>query len=136
MASTSELLDRFVNLFNNGQLEEGERDYAPGGYAEEIGTKRRLTPQESTANAREWKTAFPDARGVITSKIVEGNKGAAEIEWRGTNSGPLMGRPATGQSVVVRAALVIETNGSQITRSSHYIDIAGMMEQITQGARV
>jgi steroid delta-isomerase-like uncharacterized protein len=136
MASTSELLDRFVSLFNDDRLEDAERDYAPDGFAEEIGTSRRLTPQESTANAREWRTAFPDARGVITSKIVEGNRGAAEIEWRGTNSGPLMGRPATGQSVVVRAAVVIETNGSHITRSSHYIDVAGMMEQLAQGAHV
>ena len=136
MPSTSEFLDRFVNRFNNNQFEEAERDYAPGGYAEEIGTNRRFTPQESIVSGREWKAAFPDGRGVITSKIVEGNRGAAEIEWRGTNSGPLMGRPATGQSVVVRAALVIETNGSQITRSAHYIDIAGMMQQLTQGARV
>ena len=135
MATTSELLDRFVNLFNEGRLEEGERDYAPNGYVEEIGTNRRLTVQESTANAREWKAAFPDARGVIKSKIVDGNRGAAEIEWRGTNTGPLMGRPATGQPVVVRAVVVIESNGSHITRSSHYIDVAGMTQQLSPSVR-
>jgi steroid delta-isomerase-like uncharacterized protein len=130
MASTSELLDRFVELFNAGRLEEGEQEYAAGGYLEEIGTNRRLSPQESTASARAWKDAFPDSRGTIKSKIVDGNKGAAEIEWRGTNRGPLMGQPPTGKAVNVRAVVVIESDGNKIARCSHYIDVAGMMAQL------
>jgi steroid delta-isomerase-like uncharacterized protein len=130
MASTSELLDRFVDLFNGDRFEEAEQDFAPDGYGEEIGTNRRFTPQEGTANARTWREAFPDARGTITSKIVEGNRGAAEIVWRGTNRGSLMGQPPTGKSVTVRAVVVIDTNGSKITRSAHYIDVAGMMAQL------
>ena len=79
MATTSELLDRFVSLFNAGKFEEGEQDYAPNGVAEEVGTNRRMTPKEATEGARAWKQAFPDAIGTITNKIVDGNKGAAEI---------------------------------------------------------
>src|SRR5262245_12659988 len=112
MATTSDLLDRFVELFNQNRFEEGERDYADGAFAEEVGTNRRLTPHEATENAREWRKAFPDARGTIASKIVDGNKGAAEIVWRGTNTGPLMGQTATGKAVTVRAVVVIETDGS------------------------
>jgi steroid delta-isomerase-like uncharacterized protein len=130
MASVSELLDRFVQFFNANRIEEGEQDFAPGGYSEEIGTGRRFTPPEGSANARAWKQAFPDAQGTITRKIIDGTNGVAEIVWRGTNSGPLMGQPATGKSVNVRAVLVIETNGSAITRASHYLDLAGMMAQL------
>jgi steroid delta-isomerase-like uncharacterized protein len=130
MPTISEMLDRFVDLFNANRYEEAEQDFAPNGYGEEIGTNRRFTPQEGTANARAWRQAFPDAQGTITSKIVEGNKGAAEIVWRGTNRGPLMGQPATGKSVTVRAVVIMETNGSKITRSSHYIDLASMMAQL------
>jgi steroid delta-isomerase-like uncharacterized protein len=130
MATTGDLLDRFVETFNTNRLEEGEQDYAPNGYSEEIGTNRRFTPAEATENARAWKAAFPDAHGTITSKIVDGNRGAAEIVWRGTNQGPLMGQPATGKPVTVRAVVIIETNGSNITRSSHYIDVASMMAQL------
>jgi steroid delta-isomerase-like uncharacterized protein len=89
-----------------------------------------LTPQEATASARAWRQAFPDAQGTISKKIIDGKSGAAEIVWRGTNSGSLMGQPATGKSVSVRAVVVIETNGTTITRSSHYIDVAGMMAQL------
>jgi steroid delta-isomerase-like uncharacterized protein len=113
MAQVSELLDRLVDLFNAGRYEEAEGDYA-----------------------RAWKEAFPDARGTIATKIVEGNKGAAEIVWRGTNRGSLMGHPATGKSVSVRAVVVIETEGGKITRSTHYIDVAGMMAQLGMGAPV
>jgi steroid delta-isomerase-like uncharacterized protein len=131
MADVSTLLDRFVQLFNDDRFEEAERDYAPGAYAEEVGTGRRVTPQEATANARAWKAAFPDAKGTITKKLIDGQNGAAEIVWKGTHRGPLMGAPATGKPVTVRATVVIETNGNAITRSTHYIDVAGMMGQLS-----
>ena len=130
MASTSELLDRFVSLFNEGRFEEGERDYAPNGFEEEIGTGGRFTPQEATASARKWKEAFPDATGTITNKIVDGNRGAAEVVWKGTNRGSFMGQPATGKTVTVRATVVIESDGNRIVRAAHYIDVAGMMHQL------
>jgi len=136
MAQVSELLDRFVDLFNAGRYEEAEGDYAPNGYGEEVGTGRRFTPKEGTANARAWNEAFPDARGTISKKIVEGNKGAAEIVWRGTNRGSLMGHSPTGKSVSVRAVVVIETESGKITRSTHYIDVAGMMAQLGMAAPV
>jgi steroid delta-isomerase-like uncharacterized protein len=130
MASTSELLERFVELFNARRFDEGEQDYAAGGYLEEIGTNRRLTAQESTASAHAWQEAFPDAHGTITSKIVDGNKGSAEVVWRGTNRGSLMGQPPTGKTVTVRGVVVIENDGGKIARCSHYIDVAGMMAQL------
>lgn len=133
MATTSELLDRFVELFNAGRFDEGEQDYAADAQIEEVGTDRRLTPQEATENARAWKAAFPDARGTITSKVVEDNKGAAEIVWRGTNRGSFMGLPPTGKSATVRAVVTLETSGGKITRSAHYIDVAGMMTQLGVG---
>jgi len=130
MAQVSELLDRFVDLFNAGRYEEAEADFAANGYSEEVGTGRRLSVKEATANARAWKEAFPDARGTITNKIVQGNKGVAEIVWRGTNRGSLMGNPATNKAVEVRAVVVIETDGTKIKRASHYIDVAGMTAQL------
>ena len=134
MASTRELLERFVTLFNENRLQEAEGDFAPDAQIEEIGTNMKMTPQESTASAQAWREAFPDARGVITSAVVDGDTGAAEIVWRGTNKGPFMGRPATGLPVTVQASVFIETRGGKITRSAHYIDVATMMSQLAQGA--
>ena len=109
MATTSELLDRFVVLFNENRLQEWEQDYAPDAYFEEIGTGRRMTPAENVQNARAWQRAFPDARGMITSKVIEGNKGSAEIVWRGTHQGVFFGQPGTGHAVTVRAMKVMKS---------------------------
>jgi steroid delta-isomerase-like uncharacterized protein len=117
-------------LYNARRFEEGENDFAAGGYLEEIGTNRRLSAQENTENSRAWSEAFPDSRGTITSRVIEGNKAAAEVVWRGTNRGSLMGNPPTGKAVEVRAVVMMETDGSKITRVSHYIDVAGMMAQL------
>lgn len=130
MASTRELLDRFVQLFNDDRIDDVAQDYAADGYAEEVGTDRRLTVQENIVNAKAWRQAFPDAHGTITHRVIDGDNAAAEIVWRGTNTGSLMGQPPTGKAVTVRAAVFIQTNGRQITRSSHYIDVAGMMAQL------
>ena len=130
MANVSELLDRFVDLFNTDRFEEAEKDFAPGGFGEEVGTGRRMTPQEGTANSRAWKQAFPDAKGTITNKIIDGNKGVAEIVWRGTHRGSMMGQPPTGKSIAVRAVVTLDTDGNKIKRCTHYIDIAGMMTQL------
>jgi steroid delta-isomerase-like uncharacterized protein len=117
-------------LYNARRLEESENDFAAGGYVEEIGTNRRLTPKENTENSRAWSVAFPDSRGTITSRVIEGNKVAAEVVWRGTNRGSLMGNPPTGKTVEVRAVVMLETDGAKIARVSHYIDVAGMMAQL------
>src|SRR5688572_29590927 len=136
MASVSELLDRFVVQFNEDRFEEGLADYAPDGVQEEIGTGRRFTPQEAVESGRAWKAAFPDGQGTIETKLIDGDRGAAEIVWTGTNTGPFMGRPPTGTAVTVRAVAVLETAGGKITRARHYIDIAGLMAQLGVGAGV
>lgn len=134
MASVSELLDRFVGQFNEGRFEEALEDMAPDGVFEEIGTGRRFTPQQSVEDSRAWKAAFPDGRGTIETKLVDGDRGAAEIVWTGTNTGPLQGQSPTGKAVTVRAVAVLETAGGKITRARHYLDIAGMMAQLGTAA--
>ncbi len=136
MATTAELLDRFVALFNAGKFEEAENDYAQHGVFYETGTNRRMTPHEATQSAREWKAAFPDATGKITNKLVAGNVGAAEVVWTGTHRGPLKGLPATNKSVTVYASVWIEADGGKIVRGAHYLDLPGMMAQLGVGPGV
>jgi steroid delta-isomerase-like uncharacterized protein len=133
MASVKELLDRFVSTFNEAQFEEALSDYAEGAASEEIGTGRTFTVQQGSENARAWKAAFPDARGTIETTLIDGNRGAAEVVWQGTNTGSFNGMPSTGKPVQMGAVVVIETNGSQSTRSRHYLDVASMMAQLGVG---
>jgi steroid delta-isomerase-like uncharacterized protein len=130
VATASELLDQVVSTFNNAQWDEADRLNTDDSVLEEIGTGRRLNRQENTANARAWKAAFPDARGVIENRLVAGNQAAGEIVWTGTNTGSLNGMPPTGKPVRVRAVFVLTEEGGKIARARHYLDIAGMMSQL------
>src|SRR5262245_11973566 len=130
MATARELLDQAVGTFNESQWEAGEALWADHGVEEEIGTGRTLDRAASTQNAKDWKAAFPDAQGTIENRIVAGNQAVGEIVWRGTNSGPLMGQPATGKPVQVRAVMVITEEAGKIFRMRHYLDVAGMMAQL------
>ena len=82
------------------------------------------------AGAKDWKAAFPDVRGTIEHRLVDGNEVAGEIVWRGTHTGPLTGMPPTGKPIAVRAVLVLVEEGGRITRMRHYLDVAGMMNQL------
>jgi steroid delta-isomerase-like uncharacterized protein len=130
MANAGELLDQVVGTFNESQWDAGEALWADHGVQEEIGTGRTLDRATSTQNAKGWKAAFPDARGTIENRIVAGNQAVGEIVWRGTNTGPFMGMPATGKPVETRAVMVITEEGGKIARMRHYLDVAGMMTQL------
>jgi steroid delta-isomerase-like uncharacterized protein len=134
MAGASEILDALVNTFNQSQWDEAERLWAMNGVEEEVGTGRTLNVKEGTENAKAWRAAFPDARGVVENRIVSGNQAAGEIVWAGTHKGPLTGPagtiPPTGKAIRVRAVMVVSEEGGKLVRLRHYIDIAGMMAQL------
>jgi steroid delta-isomerase-like uncharacterized protein len=130
MANAGELLEQVVQTFNEERWEENEALWDPDGVWEEIGTGRTLGVAEGVAAAKDWRTAFPDVRGTIENRLVDGNQVAGEIVWRGTNTGALMGMPPTGKSITVRAAMVVTEEGGKIARLRHYLDIAGMMNQL------
>jgi steroid delta-isomerase-like uncharacterized protein len=130
MATASELLDQIVGTFNEAQWEAAEALWNPDAVWEEIGTGRTLNVAEGIAAAKDWRTAFPDVRGSIENRLVDGSQAAGEIVWRGTNTGPLMGVPPTGKPIAVHAVAVITEAGGKVARMRHYLDIAGMMNQL------
>src|SRR5258705_6986785 len=46
-----------------------------------------------------WRAAFPDLYCEVQNVIIQGDLAAWMVRMTGTNSGPLMGMPATGKSV-------------------------------------
>jgi steroid delta-isomerase-like uncharacterized protein len=96
-------------------------------------------PMRTTEQARQymegWFTAFPDMRVTQTNRVVGEDAVAAEVEFTGTNTGPmLMGDaevPPTGKSVVGRGAYFAQVNqDGQIVRFSSHPDVAGLMMQL------
>jgi steroid delta-isomerase-like uncharacterized protein len=96
-------------------------------------------PMRTREQARQymqgWFTAFPDMRVRQTNRVVGEDAVAAEVEFTGTNTGPmLMGAaevPPTGKSVRGRGAYFVRVNpdGRMVQFSSHP-DVAGIMMQL------
>jgi steroid delta-isomerase-like uncharacterized protein len=84
--------------------------------------------------AQTWFTAFPDMSVKQTNRVVGEDAVAAEVQFTGTNTGPMMmaGKeiPPTGKSVVGRGTYFARVRGGKIVEFNSYPDIAGMMMQL------
>jgi steroid delta-isomerase-like uncharacterized protein len=80
--------------------------------------------------AEEFFASFPDVTFEMRSAFASGSGGSAEWIMRGTHSGDLPNLPATGKSVEVRGASVLEFTRSKIRRCSDYWDMATFLRQL------
>lgn len=81
-----------------------------------------------------WFTAFPDMRARTINRVVSEDAVAGEIEFTGTNTGPLvmggMEMPATGKSVLGTGTYFVSVRDGKIVSFSAHPDVAGMMVQL------
>ena len=83
-----------------------------------------------------WFTAFPDMRARRVNPVVTEDAFAAEVEWDGTNKGPLQGPPgtppipATGKKVAGRGAYFARVRNGKIVEFHAYPHTAGMLMQL------
>ena len=83
---------------------------------------------------RGWIEAFPDLRLEQTNRVLDDGAVAGELEFIGTNTGPLSVaggqiRP-TGRRVVGRGAYFARFEGDHVVEFRAYPDLAGMMMQL------
>ncbi|WP_426302117.1 ester cyclase [Arthrobacter sp. R-11] len=81
-----------------------------------------------------WFTAFPDMHIRSINRVVTEDAVAAEVEFTGTNTGPLafggMEMPATGKTVKGSGTYFVSVSDGKITSFSAHPDVAGMMAQL------
>lgn len=82
----------------------------------------------------EWFRAFPDMRMRTTNRVVGEDTVAAEVEFTGTNTGPLvMGGveiPPTGKQLKNPGAYFVRVKDGKVAEFSSHPDAAGMMMQL------
>jgi steroid delta-isomerase-like uncharacterized protein len=92
------------------------------------------TKDQARQYAEAWFTAFPDMRVMRTNRVVDDDAVAGEIEFTGTNTGPMQMAgsdiPPTGKSVLGRGAYFAQIRDGKIVRFSTYPDVAGLMMQL------
>lgn len=89
---------------------------------------------------KRWKRAFPDVKSTILSSLESGDRAMLEVEWQGTQSGPLEGPfgtiEATNKPGRVRAVIVATFKNDKIVEEHHYFDLLTILSQmgVTAGA--
>ena len=103
--------------------------------ANDIALPEPITTKDGVRQyAQTWFTAFPDMSVKLTNRVVGDDAVAAEVQFTGTNTGPMMmaGKeiPPTGKSVIGRGTYFARVKGGKIVEFNSYPDIAGMMMQL------
>lgn len=116
-------VDGFVTLFAN------EFVWVDDTQAEPIRTEDAA--RQYLAN---WYTAFPDMRVRTTNRVVGDDAVAVEVEWTGTNNGPLsvggQDVPPTGRTVAGRGCYFARAENGKITEFHTHPDAVGLMAQL------
>lgn len=81
-----------------------------------------------------WFAAFPDMRSKTISRLVSEDQVAAEVEFTGTNTGPLLmaGQqiPATGRAVTGTGTYFAMVRAGKIVSFRAHPDVAALMGQL------
>ena len=92
------------------------------------------TREAAAAYVQAWITAFPDLRIRRTNRVIGDDSIAGEIEFTGTNTGPLsmggMTLPPTGKSVLGVGAYFSKVRDGKVTEFTAHPDAAGLMVQL------
>jgi steroid delta-isomerase-like uncharacterized protein len=134
MQTNKELLERYVELYNEGDL-----DACMELYAEDASQRMHDGVFEGIDAIAERLardlTAFPDARYDVDSFFVEGDKFGDEWTFTGTNTGPLRlpdgtEIPATGRRVEIKGMEYVEVRDGKIVVDNLYYDFLAAVAQL------
>ena len=79
---------------------------------------------------RLWRTGFTNLKLEVEDSIEAGDKVACRFRVSGTHSGPLMGVPASGQSVSVVATGIFRVVDGKLSDNWVNFDALGLLQQI------
>jgi steroid delta-isomerase-like uncharacterized protein len=124
-----------VDSFSSGDWELLRGTLASDSRYDEFGTERKIEgPEKIVELFKDWKAAFPDGAGTVTSAVSSGNTVALEVTWKGTQTGPLTTAegtiPASGKRQETPAAIFFTFEGDKIKESRHYFDSMTLLKQI------
>ena len=76
------------------------------------------------------RTAFPNAHAAIENMVGEDDQVAVVFTVTGENTGPFMGQPPTGQSILFTGIHYYQIRDGHIRTARYEHDLLGLMEQL------
>lgn len=136
-AEAENLAEAFVASWNQGDADATVAFFADGAVWKDVGIAEPMTDRAAMrAYVQAWYTALPGMKASLASKVSDGDRVAGEVEFTGTNTGPLQFNPAmppipaTGREVHGRGTFFARVQGGKIVEVHTYPDNAGMMMQL------
>lgn len=114
-------------------LDKGRFEVSDGLYTTDFvghGGARTFTHAEGFAEARGWRTAFPDLSVTVDLVVAEGDFVAVRWTARGTNTGEGNGLPATGKRVEVSGVAIFRIVDGKIAEEWAAGDALGLLRQL------
>lgn len=132
-----DLIKKHVADYSASNWTDWKAALAPDVTYEEAATRVKVTgPDEWHKTVQRWKKAFPDLSGTVLSAFEnsDGSEVVAEIEWKGTHTGPLDGPmgtiPPTNKRGSMKAMMTFKVRNNKIVEAKHYFDMLTMLAQI------
>jgi steroid delta-isomerase-like uncharacterized protein len=134
METNKELLERYVELYNAGDLDACMELYADDASQRMHDGVFEGIDAIAERLARDL-TAFPDANYVVDSFFAAGDRFADEWTFTGTNSGPLRlpdgtEIPPTGKRVEIKGMEYVEVRDGKIVVDNLYYDFLAAVTQL------
>ena len=103
----------------------------------DLGSPQPLRGKDAARQfAQSWFSAFPDIKLTVKNRVITEDQVAAEVEFTGTNSGPLELAPgappipATNKMVNGKGTYFVRIKNGKAVEVHTYPDAAGMMMQL------
>ncbi|HEY5928222.1 MAG TPA: ester cyclase [Kofleriaceae bacterium] len=130
-----DIVKRHLAAFSSSNWTEYRATLAPDAVYEEVASLERVVGIEKfVASAQRWKTAFPDLKATIARGYTVGERVIVELEWEGTQSGPLEGTfgmlPPTRRRGRLNALILFTVKQGKIVESRNYFDMLTMLSQL------
>jgi steroid delta-isomerase-like uncharacterized protein len=133
----NDALDRYFAAWNEHDPEAVVRSFIAGGTYEDPTTGGPLSGDGLAANVSTLLVGFPDVHFELVSVHATGDASeAAQWLMRGTNTGPMPGGPATGETVALPGADFIDVASDRLSKVVGYFDTATMLSQLGLQAHI
>ena len=124
------LRDQIERLWNGGELDLVRRNYRADvvDHMPVPGQLGGLDGMEQVV--REFRAAMPDLAMELHGVLVDGDRGCDFWTLTGTNTGPLFGRPPTGERVRMSGIDMVRVAGGQVAELWHVEEMARFEAQL------
>ena len=121
---------RIFEAFNKGDLDAFDELIAADGVNHALPPGLPPEPEGTKAFLGMFLSAFPDLQMTVEDQIADGDKVATRWTSTGTQTGELMGIPATGKQVTVTGMDIHRIAGGKQVEHWGEFDQMAMMQQL------